>query len=302
MNNHGLQNAAQRSCRFNSRAALLNLIVAAASVASSNASAQPTTGAFSDLLDRVGISPQLNHQVPLELEFVDSAGKTVRLGECFQDKPVILHLVYYQCPMLCQLSRDGLLDSLSTLSLKQGDDFSVITLSFDPREGPTLSARARAMAVERCGQDAVDRGWHFLTGREPAIAAVTGAVGFRYTFDEQTGQYAHAAGLFVLTPEGKVSRFLSGTGYAPRDLRMALVEASSGKIGSLTDQALLLCYMYDPTVGKYGLAIIAIMRVAGIATLGALGTSIFVMIRRDRQRQRDFALANVRDRSHEVHV
>jgi protein SCO1/2 len=192
--------------------------------------------------------------------------------------------VYYGCPMLCKLSADGLMSTLSTLTLQPGEDFSIVTLSFDPREKPELSAGARQMAIERCGAEAVERGWRFLTGNESEIAAVTEAVGFRYMFDEKTGQYAHATGVFVLTPDGVISRYLSGIDYSPRDLRLAVVEASGGKVGAVSDQVLLLCYLYDPTTGKYGLAIITAVRAAGLVTVGALAAAIVVMLRRERRR------------------
>lgn len=244
----------------------------------------PVAATGGELISQVGISPRLGRQLPLEPKFTDSFGKEIRLAKCFAGRPVILHLVYYECPMLCKLSADGLLSTLSTLSLKLGDDFTIVTLSFDPRENAALSARAREMAAERCGHDAVERGWHFLTGDQAAIDAVTDAAGFRYAFDEKTKQFAHASGIFVLTPGGTISRYLSGIDYSPRDLRLALVEASDGTVGSATDQVLLMCYMYDPTRGKYGLAIMTVLRVAGVATVAAMAAGIGTMIRRERQR------------------
>jgi protein SCO1/2 len=184
--------------------------------------------------------------------------------------------------MLCKLSSDGLLRALKTLSLKLGEDFSIVTVSFDPREGPDLSARAREVAIERCGRREVESGWHFLTGDKPAIDQLCDAVGFRYLFDEQTRQFAHASGAFILTTDGVLSRYLSGVEFAPRDLRMAIVEASAGKVGSAGDQVLLMCYMYDPSAGKYGLAIMTIVRIAGIVTVGGMGLAIFTMLRRER--------------------
>jgi protein SCO1/2 len=236
------------------------------------------------VVNEVGITPKLGEQLPLELEFVDSSGKPVRLRDCFTGRPVILHLVYYECPMLCKLSADGLFDTLATLSLEPGEDFSIVTLSFDPREKSELSARARDMAIERCGAEAVDRGWRFLTGNQPEISAVTEAVGFRYVFDEKTKQFAHAAGVFVLTPEGTISRYLSGIDYSPRDLRLAIVEASGGKVGTAGDQVLLLCYMYDPAAGKYGLAIMTVLRAAGVLTVAGMATAIVIMLRRERRK------------------
>ena len=238
---------------------------------------------FNQLTAEVGISPQLGRRLPLDLQFVDVDGREVKLAELFGDRPVILHLVYYQCPMLCKLSSDGLLRALETLTLRPGEDFSIVTLSFDPREGPELSARARQVAAERVGQAAVERGWQFLTGDQAAIATLCDAAGFRYKFDEQTGQYAHAAGVYVLTRDGTISRFLSGVDFSPRDLRLAIVEASDGKVGTTTDQVLLMCYMYDPTTGRYGMTIITLVRACGIMTVGLLAAAIVTMIRRERR-------------------
>jgi protein SCO1/2 len=170
------------------------------------------------------------------------------------------------------------------LSLKPGKDFSIVTVSFDPREGPELSARARKLAVERTGREAVDNGWRFLTGDKDTIDKLCEAVGFRYVYDESTGQFAHASGVFVLTADGTLSRYLSGVQFSPRDLRLALVEASAGKVGNAADQVLLMCYMYDPLTGKYGFAIMTALRAAGIATVAGLGLAIFTMIRRERKR------------------
>jgi protein SCO1/2 len=242
------------------------------------------TTPIAQVADRIRISPPLGAKLPLDLTFVDAAGQKARLGDSFGKRPVILHLVYYECPMLCKLSSDGLLSALSTLSLKPGEDFSIVTVSFDPREGPELSARAREVAIERAGRETVDQGWQFFTGDQQAIDELCEAVGFRYLFDEKTGQFAHASGVFILTPDGTLSRYLSGVQFSPRDLRLALVEASAGKVGSAADQVMLMCYMYDPITGKYGLAIMSSLRVAGVATVGALGIGIFVMLRRERRR------------------
>jgi protein SCO1/2 len=237
------------------------------------------------IAEEVGITPPLGSKLPLDLTFTDADGRTARLADSFGERPVILHLVYYQCPMLCKLSSDGLLRALGTLSLKPGQDFSIVTVSFDPREGPEFSARARHMAIERTGRRAVDEGWQFLTGDAATIDALCKAVGFRYRFDPDTGQFAHASGVFIATPDGTLSRFLSGVEFSPRDLRLALVEASAGRVGSAADQVMLLCYMYDPITGKYGLAIMTALRAAGLATVGGMGIAIVVMLRRERQRR-----------------
>ncbi len=252
---------------------------------------KPTVQGPAALINEVGIDPNFGVTVPLDLEFVDSTGKHVRLGDLLGDRPVILHLVYYECPMLCKLSGDGLLTSVEELTFKAGDDFTIITLSFDPREGPDLSARARAMASERYGKEAVDRGWHFLTGTKESIDALLNSVGFRYAYDKDTGQYAHASGVFILTPEGVISRYLSGVDYLPRDLRLSIVEASAGEVGTTADQVLLMCYLYDPTTGKYGLEILTALRVAGIATVGVMGAAIFFMLRHDHSHEEQGAEA-----------
>lgn len=245
----------------------------------------PTAQGSLGLIDKVGIEPRFGEQVPLDLQFFDSTGTRVRLGDYFGERPVILHLVYYECPMLCRLSSDGLLRTIGELSLALGVDYSVVTVSFDPQEGAELSARARTIAGKRCGKEAVDRGWHFLTGDQVDISALCTSVGFRYVYDEQTKQFAHASGVFILTPDGKVSRYLSGVEYVPRDLRLAVVEASAGEVGSANDQVLLMCYMYDPTTGKYGLAVITAVRIGGIAVVGILGASIVFMLHREKTSQ-----------------
>ena len=247
----------------------------------------PVANYAGQVIKDVGISPKFGEKLPLDIAFVDAEGKSIALGDLFVGKPVILHLVYYECPMLCKLSADGLLSTLATLSLKPGDDFTIVTINFDPREGPELSARARDLALTRFDEaerDTVEKGWHFLTGDEAAIKAVTDAVGFRYVYDNSTKQYAHASGIFILTPDGTISRYLGGINYSPRDVRFAIVEASDGKVGTVADQVLMLCYMYDPTVGRYGFAIMTLMRVAGLLTVVTLAIAIVTMIRRERRR------------------
>lgn len=235
-----------------------------------------------DLPTDVGIDQKLNAHVPLDIRLRDESGAVVRLGDLVDGKPVILNLVYYECPMLCNMTMSGQIRSLTELSLDAGKDFTALTVSFDPRENHELAAAAKRTALKRYGRDGADRGWRFLTGDEAETRRLADAVGFRYKFDATTGQYAHAAGLIVLTPDGTVSRYLYGVEFPPRDLRLALVEASGGKVGTPTDQVLLLCYHYDPTTGKYGLAIMNLLRLAGLATVLGMGTAIIVMIRRDR--------------------
>ena len=272
-----------RTKRFSARFARAALFAAALVAAMSAVPCSAQQKPVAELLSDLRISPPLGEKVPFDLSFVDADGRTARLGDSFSNRPVILHLVYYQCPMLCKLSSDGLLRSLATLSLKLGEDFSIVTVSFDPREGPELSARARELAIQRCGRQAVESGWQFLTGDQQTVDKLCEAVGFRYSFDAKTGQFAHSSGIFLLTRDGTLSRYLSGVEYSPRDMRLALVEASAGRVGTAADQVLLMCYMYDPITGKYGFAIMSALRAAGVATVGAIGIGIYVMLRRERR-------------------
>jgi protein SCO1 len=233
----------------------------------------------------VGIEPRFGEQVPLDLTFQDHHGRRVRLEDFFGRRPVILHLVYFGCPMLCNMTTDGLIRSLRAFSYDVGDQFIVLTVSFDPREGPALAAAARRSALDRYNREGAESGWHFLTGDEAAIRRLTDAVGYRYRFEPATGQFAHAAGLLVLTPQGRVSRFLGGLEFAPRGLRFAVVEASSGQVGSTVDRAVLLCFAYDPATGRYTLSILRLLKLAGVAFLVA-SLCGFVWLKRFERRQR----------------
>lgn len=233
----------------------------------------------------VGIDQRLNEQVPLDLTFRDETGKTVHLQDYFADKPVILSLAYYDCPMLCSLVVNGLIRALRTLSFSAGTEFSVLTVSFNPKDTPPMAAIKKQTALQSYSRPGTETGWHFLTGDEETIRKLTQAVGFRYQYDEKSKQYAHASGIMVLTPQGKVSRYFYGIEYAPRDVRLGLVEASAGKIGSPVDQVLLLCFHYDPTTGKYGFLITNGLRVAGVATVLALGAFMLISSCRDRRRR-----------------
>ena len=232
----------------------------------------------------VGIDQKLNEQLPLNLTFRDETGKPVQLRQYFGQKPVILSLVYYDCPMLCTLVLNGLVRSLRVVPLDVGDQFDVVTVSFDPRETPALAAAKKETYVKRYARAQASQGWHFLTGEEAAIQQLTRAVGFRYAYDAKSGEFAHATGIMVLTPTGRLARYFYGIEYSPRDLRLALVEASAHKIGSVVDQLLLFCFHYDPRTGKYSLVVMNVLRVAGMGTLLALGSFLFVMFRRDRRK------------------
>jgi len=215
--------------------------------------------------------------LPLDAALVDESGRAVRLGDYFGRRPVILTLAYYGCPMLCTLSLNGLASALKTLSFDAGREFEVVTLSFEHKETPQQAAAAKKTYIERYGRPQAAAGWHFLTGDAAAIAAVTGAVGFRYAWDEETRQYAHPTGVVVATPEGRIARYLYGVEYAPKDLRFALVEASTGRVGTPVDQLLLYCYEYDPVRGRYGATILRTVRFLGILTVLGLVTLIAVL-------------------------
>lgn len=237
-------------------------------------------------LRQVGIEQRLNNQVPLDLVFTDENGQEVRLGQYFGRKPVVLSLVYYDCPMLCTQVLNGLTGSLKALKFDVGQEFEVVTVSFDPREKADLAKQKKDAYMARYGREGAGAGWHFLTGSEASIEALTKAVGFNFAWDEETKQFAHASGVIILTPEGRVSRYFYGIEYAPRDMQLGLVEASNNKIGSPVDQILLYCFHYDPQTGKYGFAIMNSIRVLGFATFFGLALLIFFLKRREAGRQR----------------
>jgi protein SCO1/2 len=234
-------------------------------------------------LEGVGFDQKLGAQVPLDLAFRDESGAQVRLGAYFGQRPVLLVLSYFECPMLCTLVLNGVTSALKAVPFAPGEDFEIVTVSFDPREKPELAAKKKANYVELYGKPGAGAAWHFLTGDEPAIQALTSAVGFRYRYDASSNQYAHAAGIMVLTPDGRISRYLFGIEYAPKDIRLALVEASTGKIGSFVDQVLLFCFHYDPESGTYGTAAINLIRAGGVVTLAALALFLIASWRRDRR-------------------
>lgn len=241
----------------------------------------PTGSGLPQPLREVKIEQRLNEQVPLDLRFRDEAGREVALGEYFnKEKPVVLSLVFYKCPMLCDQILTGLLGGLRSISFDVGKEFEVVTVSFDPRETPELAAEKKQNFVQRYNRPGAGDGWHFLTGDQESITRLTEAVGFHYSYDAKTDQFAHAAGIMVLTPEGRLSRYFYGIEYFPKDLRFGLIEASDNKIGSLADQLLLYCYHYDPATGRYGPVVMRIMRVGGIVTLLGIGALVLAMRRR----------------------
>jgi protein SCO1 len=233
------------------------------------------------LLKNVGIDQKLNASVPLNLMFTDENGKTVELQQYFTTKPVILTLVYYNCPMLCTRILDDLDESLKQIPLDMGKDYNVVTVSIDPTEGTVLAASKHQLYTGMYGRPGGAAGWHFLTGKESQIKALAAAVGFRYAYDPVSKQYAHASGIMLLTPEGKLSRYFYGITFRPLDLRLGLVDASQGKIGSPVDAVLLFCCQYDPATGKYGVIISHVIQLAGGVTLLLLGGLIFILFRRE---------------------
>jgi len=232
-------------------------------------------------LTNVGIEQHLDQQIQPDLTFRDESGKTVRLGDYFGKRPMILNLVYYNCPMLCGEVLSGLTSALRVLRFDLGREFEVITVSFDPRETPQIAAEKKKQYLERYGRKGAEQGWHFLTGQQGAIAALTKSAGFQYEYDAKTDQFAHTTAIMLLTPRGKIAQYYYGVEYAPKDLRLGLIEASQNKIGNLVDQVLLYCYHYDPATGKYGAVIMTVVRLAGLATILSLGAFIAIMFRRD---------------------
>jgi protein SCO1/2 len=227
----------------------------------------------------VGIEQKLNAPIPLSLLFTDEEGRRVQLKDYFGKRPVILSFVYYDCPMLCTMVLNGLVRGLRPLSVNPGSDFEIVTVSFDPRETAPLAAAKKRMYLNSYRRPSAAQGWHFLTGDDPSIRALTHAAGFNYHWDESSQQFAHASGIMIVTPDGRMSRYFYGIEFSGRDLRLGLIDASAGKIGTVADQVLLYCFHYDPATGKYGVAIMNVMRLAGLATLllvgGFIGTSVW---------------------------
>jgi len=269
-------------------AALLTAGLAGVSIAQPSAPLSvpppgPTALEQIPILREAGLSQKLDNQVPLDTPFVDQNGREVKLGDYFGKRPVVLALVYYECPMLCTQVLNGLVGSLEALAFNPGREFDVVAVSFDAGETPSMAAAKRVGYLKRYGRPGTESGVHFLTGRESSIKALTEAVGFNFAYDPKIDQFAHPAAITILTPEGRVSRYLLGIDFAPRDLRLALVEAADHKIGSVVDQMLLFCYHYDPASGTYGFAITNIVRLGGILTVLGLGTFILRNLRRERR-------------------
>ncbi len=234
------------------------------------------------ILREVSIAQRLNEPIPPEIIFRDENGQTVHLGDYFGTKPIVLSLVYFDCPALCTEVLNGELRTMKAISLDLGKDFDAITVSFEPKDTPELAKAKRDVYAGQYGRPGARENWHFLTGDQPSIDALTQAAGFHYAYDSASRQYAHAAAILVLTPHGRIARYFYGVQYPGRDVRLGLVEASEGKIGTPTDHALLYCYQYDPATGKYGLMVMNVVRAAGVLTVLVLGIFMFVMFRRER--------------------
>lgn len=240
------------------------------------------------VLEQVGIDQRLGETIPLDLKFADETGREVRLAEYFhQKRPVLLALVYFDCPMLCNQVLNGATSALSVLRFDAGREFDVLAVSFDPRETPEIAAAKKKVYIDRYKRPGAERGWHFLTGDQASISALTKAAGFRYVWDDKTSQFAHGSGLMLLTPEGKLAQYYYGIEYSPKDLRLGMIEASQEKIGNVVDTMLLYCYHYDPTTGKYGFIAMRAMRIGGALTVLALGTFMVVSFRRDAKMERE---------------
>ena len=242
-------------------------------------------GGKPEVLKQVGIEQRLDEQVPLDTPFRDEAGREVRLGDYFKaGRPVLLSLVYYECPMMCNEILNGQVGMMEALKFDAGREFEAVTVSFDPRETPEVAARKKQTYVKRYGRKGADEGWHFLTGSQESVDRLTRAVGFNYSWDEASKQFAHASAIMVVTPEGKLSHYFYGIEFPPKDVRLSLVEASAGRVGSPVDQLLLYCYHYDPTTGKYGPVIMNILRVLGVGTVAGVVALVLVLRRRERRR------------------
>jgi protein SCO1 len=275
-----------RRCAVGFAFALAALLLTAAPAPAQYATGPERSTAASQkpgILQNVGIDQKIGQQLPLDLVFRDETGRDVRLGEFFGKRPVVLALAYYECPMLCTQVLNGMTGALKTLSFDAGREFDVVVVSIDPKDSFRLAANKKLTYVNHYGRPATAGGWHFLTGTDASIKPLADAIGFRYAYDANLKQYAHGAAIYVATPKGLVARYLMGIDFAPRNLRLALVEASNNQLGSVADQVLLLCYHYDPATGKYSAATLTAVRIGFIATVTGFLTFLFVSLRRERR-------------------
>ncbi len=248
---------------------------------------QTSSSGLPDALKTIGIEQKLGAELPLDTEFKDEDGKVIRLGEYFnKGRPVILAFVYYECPMLCNEVLNGLTGSLKGISMNAGKEFDVVAISFDEREHekPGLAGNKKSSYMERYGRPGTEKGWHFLTGSLASIEAVTKAAGFGFEWDEKSNQFAHAGGIMIATPDGKLSRYFYGIDYSPKEIKFGVIDSAENKVGSAADKLLLYCYHYDPATGKYGLAILSFIRLAAVATLLGMGAMGFVFWRKNKRK------------------
>lgn len=249
--------------------------------------AQVPVDVVSPQLRDIGIDQNLNAQLPMDAVFTDDYGKTVKIGDLFGQRPAVLVMVYYECPMLCNMVLNDLLRTMNGMTaLTVGQDFDVITVSINPKETPELASKKKRAYMKEYGQRGTPQGWHFLTGTEENIKRVAETVGFRYRYDEVRKEYIHASGIMVVTTDGRLGRYFYGIDYSPKDLRLSLVEASNNKIGGFSEAVLLYCFHYDPTTGKYGMIVMNVLKLGAGGTLLALGTFVLIMFRRDRRNGR----------------
>ena len=246
----------------------------------------PNSAVLPKALEGVGFDQRLDQPLPLELKFRDETGREVALGSYFGERPVIMALVYYECPMLCNQVLNGLTGTLKGISFDAGKEFDVIAVSFDAKEfdKPDLAKNKKASYMERYGRPTTEKGWHFLTGSQPSIDAITQATGFKYEWDEKSNQFAHGSAIMLATPDGKLSRYFYGIDYAPRDLKLGLMESADSKVGSVADELMLYCFHYDPASGKYGFQILSVLRLTAIAMILGMGLMGFVFWRRNKSR------------------
>lgn len=241
----------------------------------------PAASNMPSVLRNVGFEPQLNAHLPLDLAFRDEAGRAVHLHDYFTEKPVLLAFVYYGCPMLCNQVQQGVVGTLRMLSFNPGRDYEVVFVSFDPRESPDMAAQKKELAMTHFRRPETASGWHFLTGSTESIEALTKGANFRYSFDEKSKLFAHASGIMLLTPDGRISRYFYGVEYPARDVRFGLLDASAGKIGTPIDRALLFCYQYDPSSARYSASILKLVRLGGVLTILVLVAGMLIFRRRD---------------------
>jgi len=273
----------RRSC---AAAAFALLLPALASAQYGEPPPRPDPNVRTGILKSVGIDQRIGQQLPLDLTFHDESGRDVRLGQFFHDRPVVLALAYYDCPMLCTQVLNGMTGSLKTMSLDAGKDFDVVVVSIDPQHSYEMAPAKKDTYVRSYGRAGTAAGWHFLTGADTSIKPLAAALGFRYAYDPNLKQYAHGAAIYVVTPKGMVSRYLLGIDFSPRDLRLALVEASNDRLGTVVDQVLLLCYHYDPSTGRYSTAVLDAIRIGFVLTVGAFLTFVFVSRRREKRTEK----------------